>query len=143
MGRTVKAIPWRNLSVGRNALLDFADLHGLVDHQGGIADRGAFRGRGVAGCRGEIAARALQSIAIAVAFGTLHGDGIGGDEFVHGVGAVIVEGGKTALGLCDLKQVATDTGEADGLGRGGASVGGRHLAQGILVDAEGDSDENE
>lgn len=126
-----------------DALLDFGDLHGLVDGEGGVADGGIGRRRGVASDGFEVACgAAFECVGVAVAFGTGHVDGVGGDEFVE-IGAVIVESEEAALGLRDLEEVAANAGEADGLGGSGAGVGGRHLFERVCVDRVGDAGENQ
>ena len=123
-------------------LLEFADLHGLVDGQGGVADRGAIGCGRMAGGDGEIAAGALDSVGIAVTLRALHGDRIRRDQFIQGR-AMIVQGGEAALSLGNLQQVTANAGQANRLGRGGARVGGRHLLQGVLINTEGDSHKDE
>ena len=119
------------------ALLDFGDLHGLVDGEGGVADGGVGRGGGVASDSFEVAGgAALERVGVAVAFGPGHVDGVGGDEFVE-IGTMIVECEEAAFGLRDLQEVAADAGEADGLRWGGASIGGWHFLERVFVDDEG------
>ena len=47
-----------------------------------------------------------------------------------------VEGDGAAFGLSDLEKVAADSGEADGLSGGSASVGGGHFFQVEKINAE-------
>ena len=75
LGRSVLC-PY-NVDLGTCLSVQFADLHGLVNGQGGVADGRAFWGGGVPGGGGEVGAGALHGVGVAVAFGALHGDGIG------------------------------------------------------------------
>jgi hypothetical protein len=88
-------------------LIDFADLHGLVDRQGRVADRGAGRCGGVPGGGAEIAAAAgaIDGIGVAVALGTRQGERAGREELVER-SAMAVECDIAALGLGDLEQVS-------------------------------------
>src|SRR6202040_4096307 len=106
------------------------------DGQRWVADGRTFGSRVVAGGCGEIGARALERVEVAVALGALHRERFRGDELVDRTGAVIVQGGEAALGLGDLQEVAANAGEADGLGGSRSRVGGGHLFQRILIDAE-------
>ena len=121
----------------QRALLDFGDLHGLVDGQGGVANRGIWWRGGVAGDGFEVAGgAAVERVGVAIALGLAHRDRVGGDEFVD-VGAVIVEGQEATLGLRDLEEIAANAGQADRLCGRGAGVSGRQLLQRVFVDDEG------
>src|SRR5882724_9621363 len=110
--------------VPRKVLLDFADLHGLVSAEIGIADRGAFGSGGVAGGDGEFAAVtfALNFVSVAVALGTRHRQGTVRNEFFD-ADAITAECHIAALGLSNLEEVASNAGEIDGLRGCRAAVG--------------------
>lgn len=106
--------------------VDFADLHVGIDAEVGIADwRAGGRGQ-MARTSAEIVAGAFDGIQITVASGARHRERIGRDELVER-GAMAVRGDVSALRLGDLQKVAAYTREADGLGRGRAFIGTRHL----------------
>jgi len=93
---------------------------------------------------GEFASVAVAPnfIGIAVALRTGHGHGAVGNEFAH-FGAMAIEGHVAAFGLGDFEEVAANASQADGLCGGSAGVGGRHLFQREVVDAEGNRGKNE
>ena len=109
-------------------LVDFLNLHVLVDGENGVANWGiGWRGC-VMCCGGKFAAGAFDSVGVAFALGTRHGQGIRGDEFVDG-SALSVEGDTGTFGLSDLQQVGADAGKVYGLRGGGARVSGWHFLQ--------------
>ncbi len=56
-------------------LLNFGDLHGLVDGEGGVANGGVWRSRSVAGGGFEVAGgAAVEGVGVAVAFRLAHRD---------------------------------------------------------------------
>jgi len=119
-------------------LRELADLHGLVDGQGGVTDLRAGGGWGVAGGDGEVWAGALDRVEVAIAFRAGHGERAGGDE-VADRSALAIESHVAAFGVGDGKEVAADAGEADGLCRGGAGIGDGELFERKGVEAEENS----
>src|ERR1700722_4506608 len=121
-GRAEQAPPLQRVRRLR-ALLDFGNLHGLVDGEGGVADGGVGGGGGMTGGRAEITGgAALHGVGVAVALGLTHGERVRRDEFVDG-GAVVAEGLEAAFGLRDLQEVAAHAREANRLRRSRARVG--------------------
>jgi len=114
----------------------FVDLHGLVDGQDGVANRGVCGRGGVAGRDGEIGAGAGDGIGVAFAFGAVHGQGAGGEQFVERR-TTRVQRSVGTLGLGDLQQVHAHSSEIDRLGGRSALVGGGHLLEVKIVDPEG------
>jgi hypothetical protein len=119
-------------------LLEFADLHGLVDGESGVADRGAGGGWSVAGGDGEVWAGAVDRVGVAVALGTGHGERAGRDQ-VFERGALAVERNVAAFGVGDGEEVAADAGEADGLCWGRAGIGGGEFLERVRVEAQENS----
>ena len=126
------------------SLLDFADLHGLVDSERGITNRGAFRRGGMASYDFIFAgiAAALNFVGVAVAFWLGHSQRAGGDEFVD-AGAVGIQSQIAAFRLRDLEKVSADSGETDSLRGRGAGVGCGHFFCGEIENAERDSHKHE
>ncbi len=124
-------------------LLGFADLHVLVDGEDGVADRRIWRRGSVVRDYGEFAAfAATDFVGVALAFGTRKVHGAGRREFVER-DAVAVRSDVGAFGLCDLREVHPNAGEAYGLGGSSTGVGGGHSLEGIEIDTGGDGDRNE
>jgi len=116
-------------------LLEFADLHGLVDGEGGVANGEAGWGWGVAGGDGNVGTCAVDRVGVAVALGAGHGERAGGDEFGER-GALTVERDVATFGVGDREEVATDAGEADGLRASSAKIGGGEFFERKGVEAE-------
>ena len=127
---------------GKKELIDFVNLHGLINGEDGIADGRIGRGGSVMSGGGKVTAGAFNGVGIAVALGAGHGQGIGGDEFIES-GALAIEGDVRTLGLGNLQKVAANSSQADGLGGGGAFIGDGHLFDGIKIDATGNGSNNE
>src|ERR1700676_1413982 len=81
--RQERKVPSESASWGVRGSVYFVDLEVLVDGEYRVADGGAGAGGSMAGGGGEIGAGARNGVGVAVAFGALHGDGVGGDEFVE------------------------------------------------------------
>ncbi|MCU1316805.1 MAG: hypothetical protein JWN63_2127 [Candidatus Acidoferrum typicum] len=108
--------------------VDFVDLHGGVYGEIGIANGGAGR-CGQMPCRGgEFTARTLERVGITVALGAGQGKRIGGDEFVER-SAMAVRGDVASFRLGNLQEVASNAGQADGLGWSRTTIRGRHALQ--------------
>ncbi len=116
-------------------LPEFADLHGLVDGKGGVANGGACGRWQVPRSNAEVGTGAVYGVGVAVAFGAGHGERAGGDQ-VSERGTLAVESDVAALGVGNGEQVTADAGEADGLRRGSAGIGGRELLEREGVEAE-------
>jgi len=123
------------MNVPTSRSVDFVDSHSGVNGQIGIANGGAGRSGCVARGGGEFAPGTLDGIGIAITLGAGHGERIGGDEFFKR-SALAVNGDVGALRLGDLQEVASDTGQGDGLRRSRAFVGRRHSLQGEMIHNE-------
>ena len=86
----------------------------------------------MAGADGELRARAVDRIGVAIAPRARHGQIAGRSELVEW-NAPAAQGYETALGFADLQQVHADSGEADGLSRSRAFVSRGHLLE-IVVE---------
>src|SRR5581483_1655317 len=126
-------------------LLNFGDLHGLVDDEIGVAD-GRARGRwSVARDDAEIGAGGtFDFVGIAVARGFFDGERAGRIQ-IGQRDAVSVEGDVAAFGLRDLEQVVANASEGDGLRGGGSRIRDGHFLKIEFIYAEknGRIDKNE
>src|SRR5215470_9387260 len=140
----VLEIDTEDLEKSSGKLLNFTDLHVLVDGKNRVADRRTFWSGSVAGGHGKFAAVAVAAdfVGVAVALRAGHGYGAVRNEFTH-FRAVTVERHIAAFGLGDFEEVAANAGKADGLRGSSAGVGRGHLFEREIVDAEGDRDKNE
>src|SRR5229473_6538960 len=126
----------------KEALLDFADLHGLVHLVRRIAD-GRTSGCGrVAGGDGEVVAGAIDGVGVTIAFWPGQAHGSGSEQFIH-VHAVAVHADTVALCFGNLQEVHFHAGEVDGLrGRGALGDGGDALdVEHVHAEEKSDGDE--
>lgn len=126
-------------------LLNFGDLHVLVNAENGVTNRGAFGCRRVTRHDTEfsIIPFALHFVGVAVAPGAGHREQAGRDEFIQ-TDTMGVEREVPALRLSNLEKISADTREADGLRRGRAGVGRGHFLRGEIENSKrhGNKDEN-
>ncbi len=91
---------------------------------------------------GEFAALAATDfVGVALALGAREVHGAGRREFVES-GTVTVRSDIGAFGLCDLRKVHSNAGEADGLSGSSAGIAGGHFLDGIKIDATDDGCHN-
>ncbi len=124
-------------------LLDFADLHVLVDGEDGVADGRVRGGGGMVREYCEFAGfAATDFVGVALALGAGEVDGAGGREFVQR-GTVAIRSDICALGLRDLRQIHSNAGEADGLSGSSARISGGHSLKRIEIDSASNGGCNE
>ena len=122
----------------KRRLLNFADLHVLVDGKDGIADGGVRRCGSVMSDDGKVGpVTAFDFVRVAVALGASEIHGARGSKVAEGR-AMAVGSDVSALCLRDLQQVHAYAGETNGLSRSGASVRGGHLFKIEKIDSAGD-----
>lgn len=123
---------------GRGRLVDLVYLHVVIDGEIRIANRRAGRCGLMTGADGELFARALHRIGVAIAPGARHGQIAGGSELAER-STTAIEGDESALGGSDLQQIRTDSGQGDGLRWSRAFVRRGHLLKIVVKDSIDDS----
>src|ERR671925_162369 len=123
---------------GAKRLVDFLNLHVVINRQIRIANGRTCRRRLMAGADGELFARTLNRIGVAIAPGARHGQIAGRGELAERSAAAI-QGDESALGCSDLQQICTDSGQGDGLRWSRAFIGCGHFLKIIAKDCVDDS----
>lgn len=126
----------------RNRLIDLVNLHVFINGQIWITNGRTCRRGGMAGADGELLARAVNRVGVAISPGARHGQVTGRSEFAER-SATTIQGDESALGGGDLQQVRADSSQGDGLRWSGAFVGRRHLLKVVVKDCIGDSGSDE